>query len=171
MKTWLLLGMMCVAFPGWAQQATTPTDDTIRELLEVTQMRKMLDDATVQMSELYDQLFETPADESMTAQQRESRARSRERLKQLLEEELNWEVMAPIYENIYRQSFTDEELKGLVAFYRTPTGRALIAKQPVVLRNLMKAMQDRMEKIGPRIEREMEERHEVRTPPARIERH
>jgi len=170
MKAWLLLGVMCVALPGWTQEATAPTDDTIRELLEVTQMRKMLDETKVRMNDLYDQL-DVLHDDNPTAQQRESRARSRERMKKLLEEELSWEVMAPIYEDIYRQSFTDEELKGLVAFYRTPTGQALIAKQPVVLQNLMRAMQERMEKMRPRIEREIEQEYKARTPPARVERH
>ena len=62
-------------------------------------------------------------------------------------------------------------MKALVAFYRSPTGKTLIAKQPLVLQNLMKAMQSRVEVIMPRIQKEIDEEHKVRTPPLKVERH
>lgn len=171
MKKWILLGAMSLAPTAWAQQSAPPMDDIVGELLEVTQMRKMVDEAAVQMSRFYDQAQASAFGEEPTADERAHMERSKSRMKKLLQDELSWDVMAPIYGEVYRQSFTDEELKALVAFYRTPAGQALIAKQPVVLENLLKAMQARMQVIMPRIQKEIEEEHKASRPPARVERH
>lgn len=171
MKKWMLLGLLSLAPAAGAQQALTPTDDTVRELLEVTQMRRMVDEAAVQMSRFYDQAYTSAFGEEPTADEHADMERSKGRMKKLLEDEMSWEVMAPIYGEVYRQSFTDEELKALVAFYRTPTGQALIAKQPLVLENLLKAMQARMQVIMPRIQQEIEEEHKASRPPVGVERH
>jgi hypothetical protein len=171
MKKWMLLGVLALAPAALAQQVAAPTDDTIRELLEVTEMRKMLDEAAIQMSKLYDQAYVSASGDEPTAAEHARVERSKDRMKKLLEEEMSWEVMAPIYGEVYRQSFTDEELKALVAFYKSPTGKTLIAKQPLVLQNLMKAMQSRVEVIMPRIQKEIDEEHKVLTPPLKVERH
>ena len=42
---------------------------------------------------------------------------------------------------IYAQHFTEQELKDLVGFYRTPLGRKLLAQEPIVLDTSLKAAQ------------------------------
>jgi hypothetical protein len=42
---------------------------------------------------------------------------------------------------IYAQHFTEQELKDLVAFYRTPLGRKLLAQEPIALDQSLKAAQ------------------------------
>jgi len=46
--------------------------------------------------------------------------------------ELSWDKMKEDYIAVYANTFTDDELKNCIAFYRSSAGQALIAKQPEV---------------------------------------
>ena len=56
---------------------------------------------------------------------------------------------------IYTKHFTDGEIDAMLAFYRTPEGRAIIAKMPVVLQESMAAGKAWGEKLGGQIVREL----------------
>jgi hypothetical protein len=43
---------------------------------------------------------------------------------------------------IYAQHFTEQELKDLVAFYKTPLGQKMITQEPIALDQSLKAAQD-----------------------------
>jgi hypothetical protein len=53
---------------------------------------------------------------------------------------------------IYSEVFTKEELGGLTSFYGTPTGQALIDKQPDVQQKMMATMMPRMMQVMPKIQ-------------------
>ncbi|EQD35936.1 conserved hypothetical protein, secreted [mine drainage metagenome] len=40
---------------------------------------------------------------------------------------------------IYRRNFTEQDVKGLLAFYRTPLGQKMLRMQPVIMRESMQA--------------------------------
>ncbi len=40
----------------------------------------------------------------------------------------------------YAKTFTADELRGIIAFYKSPTGEALVQKTPTLLQNLLPAM-------------------------------
>lgn len=69
-----------------------------------------------------------------------------------MRDELDWEKMKPIYMQIYAESFTQAEIDGLIAFYESPTGRAFIAKMPLVLNKSMSLMQSRMDSMMQRVQ-------------------
>jgi hypothetical protein len=56
--------------------------------------------------------------------------------------------VAQIYSNV----FTPDELNGLADFYDTPTGQALMAKQPQVQQQMMQVMMPRMMAMQPQIQ-------------------
>ncbi len=45
---------------------------------------------------------------------------------------------------IYQKSFTQQEVDGMIGFYKTSSGQALINKMPVVLQNTLNEMQQMM---------------------------
>jgi hypothetical protein len=53
---------------------------------------------------------------------------------------------------IYSGVFSKEELASLGAFYATPAGQAMVAKQPQVQEQMMSAMMPRMMQIGPKFQ-------------------
>jgi hypothetical protein len=58
--------------------------------------------------------------------------------------------MRPLYIQIYQESFTQEEIDGLIAFYKSPLGIAFVEKMPLVMQKSMTIMQSR---TGPLMEK------------------
>jgi hypothetical protein len=59
----------------------------------------------------------------------------------ILRDQLSWGNLKKIYIPIYRESFTQEEIDGLIAFYSSPAGNALVVKMPIVAQKSMAATQ------------------------------
>ncbi len=62
----------------------------------------------------------------------------------VMKEELTWAKYEPMFVQIYSDSFTQEEIDSIIAFYRTPGGQALVKKMPVVMQRTMQMVQQQM---------------------------
>ncbi len=75
------------------------------------------------------------------------------RVNAVVQEELSWAKLKPDFAAIYAETFTQEEVDGLIAFYQGPLGKSLIAKTPQLALRSTQMMQQR---IGPMMERMMQ---------------
>jgi hypothetical protein len=62
----------------------------------------------------------------------------------IMEEALNWQVLKGDITRIYAEAFSEEELKGMLEFHRSPVGQSVISKMPVVMQRSMLISQKRM---------------------------
>ncbi len=46
---------------------------------------------------------------------------------------VSWQKLEPQYLDLYAQAYTEEEIDGILAFYRSPVGQAMLSKQPDLL--------------------------------------
>lgn len=60
---------------------------------------------------------------------------------------VSWDALMSIYVRVYQDTFTQEEIDGLIAFYRGPLGTAVIEKVPLAARRSMEVMQPRLQEI------------------------
>jgi len=65
---------------------------------------------------------------------------------------LNWESMEAMYLKVYRETFTQAEIDGMLEFYATPAGQAVIVKLPLVVRNTLSEMQQRIQQMMPKLQ-------------------
>ena len=82
---------------------------------------------------------------------------NQERIFALIKDQMSWEKMKPNYVQLYSDAFTEEEVEGIVAFYKTPTGQGMLKKMPMLMQNSMKLSQQRMAEIMPEIQRIIQE--------------
>ncbi|MCH7927981.1 MAG: DUF2059 domain-containing protein [Candidatus Dadabacteria bacterium] len=61
------------------------------------------------------------------------------------------------YISIYAETFTEEELKGAIKFYKSPIGKKFIEKQPELMRKSMQISQKQMTTLMPKIQKLTEE--------------
>nr|WP_276510032.1 DUF2059 domain-containing protein [Niveibacterium umoris] len=54
--------------------------------------------------------------------------------------------------DIYQKTFTQKEVDGMLSFYKSPAGQAVIKKMPQVMQASMQIMQARMSKLVPQIQ-------------------
>jgi hypothetical protein len=64
-----------------------------------------------------------------------------------------WEKLKPAYVKLYAEAFTDEELDGIVAFYKSPTGKAMVAKTPSLMTKASTVVQQRMAEAQPALQK------------------
>lgn len=64
---------------------------------------------------------------------------------------LTWSDLEPAMVKIYQDNFTQEDINGLIAFYKTPPGKTTIEKMPVVMQQSMAVGQDAMMKVMPEL--------------------
>ena len=70
----------------------------------------------------------------------------------IIAKEMSWTKIKGDMASIYAQTFTDEELKGLIEFYKGPVGRKFIEKQPELMQRQMQVTQKMMTELGPKIQ-------------------
>jgi hypothetical protein len=71
----------------------------------------------------------------------------------ILREQFTWDKLEPMYIRIYKKSLSQQEVDGMIAFYRTPTGQAVINKMPVIMQNSMNEVNQMMGPMMQRIQR------------------
>jgi hypothetical protein len=142
-----LLATLLVAVPAAADEPPPLSEERIAlvtEFLEVTEsghgtvaLRQAFVD---RLEHTYPQTFEEMLDElslsaegeaAARARYEESFARFRARFVELFDEQIDLAVLARVlYAPIYTRYFSDDELRELIAFYRTPTGRKSLHALP-----------------------------------------
>ena len=115
------LAMVCViALPALGATSTIPEKkrESIHTLLEITGVVKLVDQMVQQMFEMFaKQQPSVPAD-------------AWERMKKKMKAEDLVEQMIPVYDKYY----TQEDIDGMIAFYRTPLGQKVVRTLPDVSR-------------------------------------
>lgn len=85
-----------------------------------------------------------------TAEQRAEVDKFQKRLMGIMRDELTFDKVKDIYVRVYRETFTQEEVNGLIAFYKSPAGKAYVEKVPSVMQRASAEMQSR---IGPMVQK------------------
>jgi hypothetical protein len=66
---------------------------------------------------------------------------------------LDWNKLEPMYVRIYQKTFTQQEVDGMIVFYKTPAGRAVMSKMPAAMQNTMNEMQQMMGPVVQKMQR------------------
>lgn len=124
------------------------SEESIRQLMEITQSRKMVEQMYKQMDHMMQNTIkQSLQSKNVSAEAQAFTEKMQGRLWQLMKEEASWEKLEPIYIKIYAENFTQEEIDGMLAFYKSPVGQSMIRKMPVVMQSSMREMQDHMQPV------------------------
>ncbi len=100
---------------------------------------------------MLDGIAQATAGREPTPEQKRIMDRFSHRFSDLMRTELSWAKMEPTQIRIYRESFEQSEIDGLIEFYRSPAGKGFINKMPVVTRKAMTETQIHMQQVMPKI--------------------
>lgn len=140
-----------------AARAAPPSVASVEELLRVTQADKTLDAMYGQMEQAMQQgMVQALGRQPLTpAQQKIFDTMPRE-FARILRDEMGWSALRPDFVTIYRETFDQDEVDGLIAFYKSPVGKAFVEKTPVVMQKSMVSSQNRMQAILPKLQAAMQ---------------
>jgi hypothetical protein len=125
--------------------AKTPLAEQLIGLLNVDKNY----DATYQrMLKMQDSMAES---QDLTPEQRQQRDQATKAALKVVKEFASWEAIKPTFVQIYADTFTAEELQGMIDFYKSPVGQKFLEKQPIVQEAVMQKMGALMASLQPKI--------------------
>jgi uncharacterized protein len=130
----------------------------VEEMIRITKMDQMMSQMMDQMAERMKAMTsKQTANLNMSADQRKIFDNYQAHIHQIMADSISWDKMKPLIINVYSETYTDEELDGILAFYRTPAGQALIAKSPQLVAKTMDLVQKQMLDTQPKIQQATED--------------
>jgi len=134
--------------------AEPASENSIKELMVVTQMQKLLDGMRDQIDSQFNNAIKQALEgETPSHSQQQAIANMKDKMSALIQGELTWEKLEPMYISLYKESFSEEEVAGMLSFYKTPAGRAVIYKLPVLTQKTMLEIQKIISGITPQMQK------------------
>jgi hypothetical protein len=154
MRTLYVVTISCLAAVT-SSIAAPPSDQSINELLDVMNMPRMMDQILTNMDQEIKAGMQRGLQQSLrgrepTAEQRAEVDKFQKKLMGIMRDELTFDKVKDIYVRVYRETFTQEEVNGLITFYKSPAGKAYVEKVPSVMQRAGAEMQSR---IGPMVQK------------------
>lgn len=148
----ILSGLMLVNAQG-----APPTDESIEEMMKAVQLEQLIGQTISQMDAalkigVNEGLKQSLKGKEPTAAQRVVATKCEQKLGATMSEELSIPKIKALYVQAYRDTFTQEEISGIVAFYASPAGQAMVVKLPAAMQKVGGPMQDRIAPLMKRLE-------------------
>ena len=153
-RTALLLALALASVPALA---APPSDGDINRLLSASRAQAMLDSMLPQIETMQRQQFEQVTQQrQLTPQQQEQLQRIQARTAQTLRQALSWQQLRPMYVDLYKQTFSKEDVLAMAEFYESSAGQSLLDKTPALMQNVMVAIQTRMQPLFADLQKDLE---------------
>jgi uncharacterized protein len=154
----LLCGSIAIAAdnpsPSSSPPSNPPSEASIKQLLEVAQARKLIDSVMAQMENLMQKsIAQVTQGQTIPPKVQKDVDQRRAEMVAMMKELLDWTKLEPMYVRIYQKTFNQQEIDGMIAFYKTPAGQAVITKMPAAMQNTMDEMQQLMGPVMQKMQR------------------
>ena len=149
MKTTVALAFALLAIGPFAGAQELTKQAKIERLLAVMNADSMID-------QMFEQIKAMTASQLPPGTAPEQAAKAREiqgKIMDLVKGRISWDKMRPQYIKLYSETFSDEEISGMLAFYESPPGRAMLQKMPELVTKVMQVAQAQMTDLVPEIQR------------------
>ncbi|CAN7259618.1 DUF2059 domain-containing protein [Pseudoxanthomonas sp. LjRoot168] len=140
----LLLATVALACASTAF-AAEPSDADIDRLLKASRAESLLAGVVPQMEAVQQQEFDKHfAGQAMTEEQKAEVARIQAKTREIVRKALSWEEMRPVYLDVYKKTYTREDVRAITKFYESAAGKRMLDKNPALMQNILTAVQQKM---------------------------
>lgn len=88
----------------------------------------------------------------MTEQDKQILTRFETKLLATFKSGAGWEAMKPDLVDLYVKTYTEDEVDGILAFYKSPAGKAMIAKTPEIITKSTEISQNHFQQVQPKLQ-------------------
>ena len=143
MKRVLAFAALLAALNAYAAPAS---QESVENLLVATKVESMMDSMYSGMEQVMRQGMEQGIQgKPISPEQQRILNAMPAKFVVVMREEMNWQKIKPLYVQLYRDTFEQEEVNELLVFYASPAGQALLNKMPVVMQKSFALSQQLME--------------------------
>ena len=151
-KLLLPLILLIGAAPGFAEDNAAKLA-LAREAISAMQADRMFDNMSGMLKQIATQQAQLPA--SATPAQRQKFEAYMAKVMDLAMSEAK--AMVSKMDVTYADIYSETELKAMIAFFKSPEGESMMAKQPQVMARIMPLMQEMQQSMGPKMQALVEE--------------
>ncbi len=144
----ITFALVASGLPVHAQESSAKTAK-IERLLALTNAQSVMDQMFAQIRSMTASMV--PPGASATDQAKAQEVQ--DKVMDLVRARMSWDRLRPQYAKIYDDTFSEEEIDGMLAFYQSRAGRAMLEKTPVLISKTMGVVQGLMGDIMPDIQR------------------
>ncbi len=142
---------LLVACAAYANDAP-PSDASILELGTLSHSQELFNGVKAQTDAMMAaSLKEASQGQAITPERQEILDRMRTKMMAAFDEFYNADALQRMLVRVYQATYTQDEVDGLIAFYKTPAGQALVNKGPLLMQNMMDEMRALMRPMMQRI--------------------
>ena len=142
MKRWIAaLVVMITVAPCCARADGASKQVKVRELLMTMHMDHTVDSM---MHSIATQLLENPGMDRMTPAQKKLTQEFQDQAMKIVSDRVSWKAVEPDYVKLYENTYSEQEIDGMLAFYKSPTGQAMLAKAPQLSAGVVQIVHSRM---------------------------
>jgi hypothetical protein len=145
----LLMLVLCLPLAARADQASRRAKAA--QLVELLRTERMVQQNSATILKQVSDAAEKVAGPNSTPESKARLTSLEKNISQLIDAQLGWKVMQPGIIDLYANTFTEQELDVIVAFYKTPAGAALIDKIPQIDNQIQQLAQSRLNILQPQI--------------------
>ena len=147
----LLLALVIAIAAGQAN-ADPASAESVQRLLKLTKSETTLNSMYAAVERVMQQsMQQATAGRSITPEQQRILDAVPAKVFSVVRSELTWDKLEPQYIQLYSETFDQDEINGLIAFYQSPAGQAYINKIPTVLQKSLAIAQAEMQVVAPKI--------------------
>ncbi len=127
-------------------------------LLNAMHTEQILTNATTKVYQMVDKFGQNAvAQPNVPAEQKAAVQKAQEDAHAAIGQQLSWDAVKGDFIQAYAEAFSEDDLKGLVAFYNSPLGQKLVEKQPAVTEKMGRLTQQKMMAVMPAIMQKIKE--------------
>ena len=146
----LVCGLALFLLGTSAVLASPAKDASIRQLMAVTHVRAWSRVVNKRVDAMMDNAMRQSLDgRSPNPDEQKAIDRMRRSMHALMNHLIGWKYLGPIYLRWFKETYSEEEIQGMLAFYRSPVGQAVIAKRPLLLQEATEFTQAQMRASAP----------------------
>jgi hypothetical protein len=138
--------------PAFADDASK--NAKIEEMMQLTQADHMIQQMLDQMKTMLAAQLAKP---DMSAQERAIADELQQKIMALFADRMSWDRVKPKFVKIYADTFTESEIDGILAFYKSSAGRSFLTKMPQLMEQSMAVGKELMGNITPEVQRMVQE--------------
>ncbi len=140
-----LLMATSLAACSLAAVAAPPSDASIEQLLLLTKSEALLDSVYGNLeNNMRSTMAQFTAGKELSAEQKRTLELAPKKFAEVMRQDFNWPMLKAVYVKIYKETFDQDDIDGLNAFYIGKVGQSFVTKMPEVMQKSSVAVQQMM---------------------------
>jgi len=104
--------------------------------------------------------------EAMTPEKQKIQQEYIDNSMKVVDQQFGWPVLEPAFTKLYMDTYSESDVDGILAFYKSPAGQSMLAKAPALSSGVMEIVHGRMGDFQPKMQSLQELYVKAMAPPA-----